>query len=180
MTLIDVAKGAGVVASTVSRYMRGGKSVSSRVSQLIEVAIGKLGYVPNTLARGLRVGRSKTNSVLVPHVNNVFFGNALRTIQMKAPRRWFTVMLLMHQEDAKVQQEQLASLKRSRVDGILLIPSAETSSKALRTLLDEYPTQELATSAASPQPMQAAYHARCSSGRGSRFRCGRVGAHLTS
>jgi LacI family transcriptional regulator len=138
-TLIDVANAAGVGASTVSRYVRGGKSVSQRVAKRIEAAIAALGYEPNTLARGLRVGRSQTLGVLVPHVNNVFFGNALRTIQMEAQRRGFTVMLLMHQEDAKLQQEQLASLKRSRVDGIVLVPAANTSAQAVRALLEGTP-----------------------------------------
>ena len=48
----------------------------------------------------------------------------MRTIQDEAQRRGFTVMLLMHQEDAKLQQEQLVSLKRSQVDGIILVPAA--------------------------------------------------------
>ncbi len=138
-TLVDVAKAADVGASTVSRYVRGGKSVSQRVAQRIEVAIAELGYEPNTLARGLRVGRSHILGVLVPHVNNIFFGNALRIIQMEAQRRGFTVMLLMHQENPKLQQEQLASLKRSRVDGIVLIPAADTSAQAVRELLDGTP-----------------------------------------
>jgi len=138
-TIIDVALAAGVGASTVSRHVRGGKSVSKRVAKRIDAAIAELGYEPNSLARGLRVGRSRTIGVLFPHVNNIFFGNAMRMIQAAAQRNGFTVMLLMHQEDSKLQQEQLISLKRSQVDGIILVPAAGSNVALVRGLLGKTP-----------------------------------------
>ena len=113
-TIIDVTCAANVGSSTVSRHVRGGKSVSPEVARQIEIAIAQLGYGPNTLARSLRVGRTRTLGVLFPHVNNVFFGNAIRTIQTEARVSGFTVMLLTHHEEMKLQQEQLASLKQLR------------------------------------------------------------------
>ena len=142
-TIIDVARAARVGASTVSRHVRGGKSVSPEVAKRIGIAIAQLGYEPNTLARSLRVGRTQTLGVLFPHVNNVFFGNAIRTVQREARRSGFTVMLLMHEEDAKLQQEQLASLKRSQVDGIILVPAAETNVAQVRALLGNTPVVAL-------------------------------------
>lgn len=138
-TIIDVAFAAKVGASTVSRHVRGGQSVSARVARRIDAAIAQLGYEPNTLARGLRSGRSRTIGILIPHVNNVFFGNAMRTIQDEAQHRGFTVMLLMHQEDAKLQQEQLVSLKRSQVDGIILVPAAGSNVAQVRQVLGKTP-----------------------------------------
>jgi LacI family transcriptional regulator len=138
-TIIDVARTAKVGSSTVSRHVRGGKSVSPEVARRIEIAIAQLGYEPNTLARGLRVGRTLTLGVLFPHVNNVFFGNAILTIQTEARSAGFTVMLLTHQEEAKLQQEQLASLKRSQVDGVILVPAAETNVAQVRALLADTP-----------------------------------------
>jgi LacI family transcriptional regulator len=138
-TIIDVARTARVGSSTVSRHVRGGKSVSPEVGRRIEIAIAQLGYEPNTLARSLRVGRTQTLGVLFPHVNNVFYGHAIRTIQMEARSNGFTVMLLTHQEEAKLQQEQLASLKRSQVDGVILVPAAETNIAQVRALLGNTP-----------------------------------------
>ncbi len=113
------------------------------MSKRIGIAIAELGYEPNTLARSLRVGRSQTLGVLFPHVNNVFFGNAIRTIQLEARRSGFTVMLLMHQEDAQLQQEQLASLKRSQIDGIIIVPAAETNVAQVRAILGNTPVVTL-------------------------------------
>jgi LacI family transcriptional regulator len=138
-TIIDVARAAKVGSSTVSRHVRGGKSVSPEVARRIEIAIAQLGYEPNTLARSLRVGRTQTLGVLFPHVNNIFYGHAIRTIQMEARSHGFTVMLLTHQEEPKLQQEQLASLKRSQVDGVILVPAAETNVAQVRALLGTTP-----------------------------------------
>lgn len=138
-TIIDVARTAKVGSSTVSRHVRGGKSVSPEVARRIEIAIAQLGYEPNTLARSLRIGRTQTLGVLFPHVNNVFFGNAIRTIQMEARSSGFTVMLLTHHEEAKLQHEQLASLKRAQVDGVILVPSADTNVAQVRALLGDTP-----------------------------------------
>ena len=142
-TIIDVARAAKVGSSTVSRYVRGGKWVSPRLATRIGIAIAELGYEPNTLARSLRVGRSQTLGVLFPHVNNVFYGNAMRTIQLEARQNGFTVMLLTHQEDAQLQQEQLASLKRSQIDGIIMVPAAETNVAQVRAILSNTPVVAL-------------------------------------
>jgi LacI family transcriptional regulator len=107
----------------VSRRVRGGGSFSSEAAKRIEIAIAQLGYEPNTLARSLRVGRTQTLGVLFLHVSNVSFGTDTRTIQAETRIGGFTVMLLTHQEGAKLQQEQLASLERSQVDGIILVQS---------------------------------------------------------
>ncbi len=138
-TLIDVARAADVGASTVSRHVRGSKSVSPKVAKRIEIAIAALGYQPNAVARSLRTGRTQTLGLLFPHVNNVFYGHALRTIQTEARLSGFTVMLLTHQEDATLQQEQLASLKRAQVDGAILLPAAGTNVTQVLDLLGNTP-----------------------------------------
>jgi LacI family transcriptional regulator len=59
--------------------------------------------------------------------------------QIDARSRGFTVMLLTYQEEAKLQQEQLASLKRSQVEGVILIPAAETNVAQVRAQLGDTP-----------------------------------------
>ncbi len=138
-TIIDVARAADVGPSTVSRHVRGSKSVSPKVAERIERAIAALGYQPNAVARSLRIGRTQTLGLLFPHVNNVFYGHAMRTIQDEARLSGFTVMLLTHQEDARQQQEQLASLKRAQVDGVILLPAAGTNAAQVRILMGNTP-----------------------------------------
>ena len=57
-TVLDVAKRAGVAPITVSRVINNSGYISQATRERVEAAVKELGYVPNTLARGLR---SKTN-----------------------------------------------------------------------------------------------------------------------
>jgi DNA-binding LacI/PurR family transcriptional regulator len=138
-TVNDVAIEAGVGASTVSRYVRGAKSVSPDVAQRIELAVAKLRYEPNALARGLRVGRTRTIGVLFPHVSNIFYADALRAIEDEAQHHGFTVLLLTHGEDNRLQASQLIALKQHQTDGLLLIAAAGTQPDEVRQLVGSTP-----------------------------------------
>jgi DNA-binding LacI/PurR family transcriptional regulator len=138
-TVNDVAREAGVGASTVSRYVRGAKSVSADVAQRIELAVAKLRYEPNALARGLRVGRTRTIGVLFPHVSNIFYADALRAIEDEAQHHGFTVLLLTHGEDNRLQASQLIALKQHQTDGLLLIAAAGTQPDEVRQLVGSTP-----------------------------------------
>ncbi|HEX3051772.1 MAG TPA: LacI family DNA-binding transcriptional regulator [Aggregatilineaceae bacterium] len=58
-TIIDVAKRAGVAASTVSYAINGTRPISEETRQRIFAAMDELGYQPNALARGLASKRSR-------------------------------------------------------------------------------------------------------------------------
>jgi LacI family transcriptional regulator len=53
-TVLDVAKRAAVSPITVSRVINNSGYISAATRECVETAIKEIGYVPNTLARGLR------------------------------------------------------------------------------------------------------------------------------
>lgn len=63
VTIIDVAKAAGVSPATVSNSITGKKKVDHATRSRIEAAIIQLGYVPNAAARGMRTGRSNAIAI---------------------------------------------------------------------------------------------------------------------
>jgi LacI family transcriptional regulator len=109
------------------------------VAQRIESAVTKLRYEPNALARGLRVGRTRTVGVLFPHVANVFYANALRAIEEEAQRQGFTVLLLTHEENKSLQATQLVALKQNQTAGVLLIAAAGTQPQEVRQIIGSTP-----------------------------------------
>jgi len=60
MSIIDVARVAGVSKSTVSRVVNGGRRVSPETLEQVRRAMRQLGHRPNELARGLLRGRTNT------------------------------------------------------------------------------------------------------------------------
>lgn len=67
VTLDDVARTAGVSRSTASEALSGRGRMTTRTRQAVRDAAGRLGYLPNRLARGLRTGR--THAIGLHHLH---------------------------------------------------------------------------------------------------------------
>ena len=137
-TVIDVAKAAGVGASTVSRHLRG-VPVRPGVAKRIADAVAKLEYQPDETARALRGGKTKTIGVIIPQVNNSFYAEAVQLIEDEARKRGCAVILLTHQETLEQQATQRATIRRYRADGIILAPAAGSTYEAIRALIQNMP-----------------------------------------
>ena len=83
VTIQDVARAANVHASTVSRALnpRTRQLVTPLVADRVRSVAGRLGYVPDPVAAGLRTRRTATVGVLIPDIANPFFPPLLRGIE---------------------------------------------------------------------------------------------------
>lgn len=70
--MADVAKLAGVAISTVSRALANPGRVNEKTRAKIDAAAKQLGYTPNAMARGLRVGKSNTIMIVLP--GSLYYG----------------------------------------------------------------------------------------------------------
>jgi LacI family transcriptional regulator len=73
VTLVQVAKLAGVSPTTVSHVLSGKRLVAESTRDTVRDAIRQLGYRPNNIARSLRTRRSRMIAVVVPDLTNPFF-----------------------------------------------------------------------------------------------------------
>jgi LacI family transcriptional regulator len=138
-TVLDVARAAQVGASTVSRCLRGGPYVSPELHQRIMKAVHQLGYEPNEVARSLRGGRTNSIGVIFPQIANPYFSRCVQQIELEATQQGSSVILLTHQEDPERQSKQLAVLRRSRCDGVILTAAPGTDMKRLRAEVGAIP-----------------------------------------
>ncbi|UFU02122.1 LacI family transcriptional regulator [Ruania suaedae] len=65
-TIDDVARHAGVAASTVSYVLSGKRSISAATRTRVEAAISELGYHPHAGARALASARTQVMALMVP------------------------------------------------------------------------------------------------------------------
>ena len=80
ITILDVAKQAGVVPSTVSRVLNGYPDVSEQTRARVIEAVETLDYKPNRAARAFRTGRTQTVSVLLPMIGTDFYTRLINSI----------------------------------------------------------------------------------------------------
>lgn len=73
MTLVQVAKLAGVSPTTVSHVLSGKRWVAEGTRVTVRDAIRQLGYRPNNVARSLRTRRSTMVAVVVPDLTNSYY-----------------------------------------------------------------------------------------------------------
>lgn len=123
--LRDVASAAGVSTATVSLALSGNPRISAETAtRVIEVA-DRLGYRPHAGARALRTDSTGSLGLVVSDVANPFFAELAGEIQRAAARAGFSIVLCNCDEDAARQDEYVRSLLAgSRVDGIILVPTA--------------------------------------------------------
>ncbi|MHB9856925.1 LacI family DNA-binding transcriptional regulator [Streptomyces sp. YIM S03343] len=135
MSITDVARAAGVSASTVSRALRGRPGVSDEVRLQITAVAAELGYTASRSASSLASGRTFTVGVVVPHVGRWFFGTVVDAAEHVFSAAGYDV-LLYNLGSPESRKRFFAKMPvRKRVDAVLslLIPDEEESA-ALRSL----------------------------------------------
>ena len=92
-TIADVARHAGVSVATVSHVMNRTRHVEPETAERVRTAIAALRYSPNSLARSLRRGETKTIGLLLPDNSNPFFASVARQIEDAGFLAGYTVIL---------------------------------------------------------------------------------------
>lgn len=135
MTHKDVAERAGVSVATVSYVLNGGpRPVSAQTRARVQAVIDELGYYPNDLARGLRVGQSRAVGLLIPSITNAFYAEVAHALETYCHGEGFLVMLCNSEGEAEREASYVQALRAGRVDGLVVIPNSEPSA-LLRPIL---------------------------------------------
>jgi LacI family transcriptional regulator len=122
-TVLDVAKRAGVAPITVSRVINNSGYISLATRERVEDAVKELGYVPNTIARGLRSKRTHTLALVVTDITNPYFTLMARGVEDVAGNSNYTVVYC-NTDESEIKEEKYANiLAQKQVDGVLLVPA---------------------------------------------------------
>jgi DNA-binding LacI/PurR family transcriptional regulator len=120
VSVVDVARRAGVSPSTVSNLLNGRVNrMAAGTRQRVEEAIGDLGYEPNQLARQFRTGRVRAIGLVVPSVANPFWGFVARSVEEAARARGYQVLLGNSERDPDQEAEYVETLLNFGVCGLI-------------------------------------------------------------
>jgi LacI family transcriptional regulator len=131
-TMRDVARLARVSVTTVSKVVNGRGSVGPKLAERVEQAIEALDFHPNEVARNLKINRTATIGMVVPHVSNPFFADVFKGAEEEARRHGYSLVLCNSNEDPLVEQDLLHMLVCRRVDGILLASASQSLAQTRR------------------------------------------------
>lgn len=121
VTIIDVARRAGLSVATVSRVMHDSPRVSPEARQRVRAAVETLGYTPNALARGLAMNStSHTVGVLLSSIADPFWAEVARGIEDYAHSEHYAVLIAGSYEDTERERSAFDLFQYKRVDGIIV------------------------------------------------------------
>lgn len=135
VTLKDVAAACGVSRATVSLVLQDSSRVSAQTKERVRDAMGRLGYVYDRRAANLRAQRSMTVALVATDVRNPYFAELTMAIERVLYKRGYTLLLGYSHDDQERQTRLLEAMSEHRVDGVLLVPSYETTDAMLRKSL---------------------------------------------
>lgn len=122
LTIVDIAKMAGVGTTTVSRYFNNGK-LKKETKEKIKEVVEKYNYKPNTFAKALKSTDSKIIGVIVPCLHSYTSGQTLKYIDQKLKESNYETLIMNANFNENLQLEYIEKLARLNVDGIILLPT---------------------------------------------------------
>lgn len=121
VTLAEVARAAGVSASTVSRILNGTANVSAEKREAVQRTLTRLNYRPNVLARGLASGRTMSVGVLTQDISSPFYGDTLRGLEQGLAGSGYHPLVISGHWRAQEEMEAIDFLVSRRVDGVVVL-----------------------------------------------------------
>lgn len=125
MSIKQIHELTGFSNSTISRVLNG-KAEEFRISKETETAIleaaKKLNYRPNILARGLRLRKTMKIGLIVPDIQNPFFGELAWRIEKLLREHGYSTILCNTNELPENEEFYLRVLVDRQVDGIIIAP----------------------------------------------------------
>jgi LacI family transcriptional regulator len=122
-TLVDVARQADVSLKTASRVLNGAPGLAPATAKRVRAVMLRLGYRPNELARGLKGRRSAAIGMVVPNLADPFSASAVQAVQEVARKNGHVVMITHSGGDEALEREELETLVRRQVDGLIIAPA---------------------------------------------------------
>jgi len=123
-TMGDVARLAGVSASTVSHVLNGTRKVDAATRVRVEAAIVKTGYRRNVVARSLAAGRTHTIGLSISALTNPYFGNLVHAVEQALSNAGYVLIVGDSHDEVQSEKRVIDSLLDRQVDGMIVAPSA--------------------------------------------------------
>ena len=137
VTIIDVARRAGVSKSTVSLVLSGSELVAEATKLRVNEAMQALGYVYHRGAASLRAASSDLVGIVIGDLKNPFFAELTAGIEDALFQRGFTPILANTNEDTARQAQVLRAMCEHNVAGIIMSPARGTDTW---TLAQQWPS----------------------------------------
>lgn len=142
ITLSVIADELKVSKTLVSLVLNGKGDASAINKSTQEKVINKareLNYQPNQVARGLRMGTTKTIGLLVADISNPFFARITRTIEHYAEEEGYSLIVCSSDEEQEREKRLVRMLLDRQVDGVIMTSTLSNAEELDSLFPNQYP-----------------------------------------
>lgn len=139
VTIIDIAREAGVSKSTVSLVLMMSPLVKEETRQRVTKAMDALGYVYNRGAASLRRARSDIVGMVINDLANPFFAELAIGIEHALQNSGFIPFIANTSESVVRQAEVVRSMREHGAAGLILCPALNTDAAEIGRLDSRLP-----------------------------------------
>ncbi len=142
VTLSDIASELNVSKTLVSLVLNGkgdDASINKNTQKKVFAKAKDLKYKPNQVARGLRIGKTKTIGLLVADISNPFFARITRTIEHYAEIEGYSLIVCSSDEDQEREKRLIRMLINRQVDGIIMTSTMQEPDIIEQLISDKFP-----------------------------------------
>lgn len=135
VSIVDIAKQAGVSTATVSRVMNQNGGYSKETEKRVRQTIAACDFTPNVNAIGLRTNKSRCIGVIVPDVTNEFFAKIIQELDFYLLKHGYSLLICNSNEDYELENMHIKGLIEKHIDGIVYI-SGQNEIKYINEIKD--------------------------------------------
>lgn len=139
VTIKDIARIASVSTATVSRVINANYYVSPEVAERVRDAIDETGYVPNSVARSLKMEATYTIGLVVSDISNQYFMRMARAIEDVINPHLYSLVVCSTEGEKERELGYLKMLVGKKLDA-LIINSSGHNDEFIAALSKRVPT----------------------------------------
>ncbi len=126
-TIREIAEKAGVSKATVSRVLNASASVNPATREAVMDVIRKYDYSPSSMARILSRSESDMVGVLIPEIENPFFGEILKVVSDTIVQNDLTMICFNSGNQRENDEKALINMRDYRIKGLIYTPAVDYS-----------------------------------------------------
>ncbi len=136
VTLRDVARKTGLSPATISRVLRASGPVAAGTRTLVLSAVEELGYRPNPLAQGLRVGRSNTIALVLSDIEQGWFASLAKHLQIGLEEIGVDLVLMNLGHKVRRLDDLVERVQTMRMRGLILALTDRIPDRQVRRIVN--------------------------------------------
>lgn len=109
--------------ATVSRVINNPEMVKEKTKNTIFEVMKELNYIPSDIARSLSKSETNTIGVMIPDIDNPFYGKVIKGISSIADKEDLYMLLCDTDENQEKEMKLLDMLARQRIRGLIITPT---------------------------------------------------------